>query len=141
MLLLWEDLSTNHGFQFITNRKSGLCRKYVKYYNRKRGEQTDNPNPERLRAALWSIFVDQLLTPSKSSNCQVDLDKILLHISFLAKPSSETIQQERENIESTTVSSDCVDLICFITPENDNITLKNIHQITYGRCIEVHTDH
>ena len=89
LLSLWEDLSVNHEFKFLlTNRLNQDCLENMFSVVRSRRGHGDNPDAQQFLAAFRQIAVDKLLLPSEASNCQADMDKVLLDISsFSVEPS------------------------------------------------------
>ena len=82
--MLWCELSSS-GFKFlITNRLNQDCAENLFSIIRSRDGNRDNPNPEQFRAAFRQIIVERLLTPSSSSNCNADVDKVLLDITSIS---------------------------------------------------------
>ena len=132
LLLLWEDLNVNYGFRFLlTNRLNQDCVENMFSIIRGKGGNRDNPNAEQFRGAFRSIIVQQLLVPSSSSNCQVDLDKVLLDISSLSKRTDERIH-EPNNAENVPVATETIGLFNFVSNENDQIPTKNVTAYVSG---------
>ena len=82
-------LSVNHEFKFLlTNRLNQDCLENMFSVVRSRRGHGDNPDAQQFLAAFRQIVVDKLLLPSEASNCQADMDKVLLDISsFSVEPS------------------------------------------------------
>jgi len=75
---LWTDLHTQHGYKFLlTNRLNQDCVENLFSVIRGKGRQRDNPDPLQFRTAFRQVPVDALMVPSKSANCQEDVDAFL----------------------------------------------------------------
>ena len=70
---------------------------------RSRRGHGDNPDPHQFLAAFRQIVVDKLLLPSEASNCQADIDKVLLD---LASFSPSQIRESTLHDEHLSVSAD-----------------------------------
>ena len=78
-------LFANLEFEFLpTNQLNQDCLENMFSVVRGKGGHRDNPNPQQFRAAFRQILVDQLLTKSDVSNCEDDLDKVLLDLVSLS---------------------------------------------------------
>ena len=74
-LSLWADSSANHDLKFLlTNRLNQDC--------------LENPDPHKLLAAFRQTVVDKLLLPIEASNCQTDIDKVLLDLASFSQVSA-----------------------------------------------------
>ena len=103
LLALWADLNTNHGFKFLlTNRLNQDCLENMFSIVRSRRGHGDNPDPHQFLAAFRQIVVDKLLLPSEASNCQADIDKVLLDLSSFSQVSAPS------QIRGTTLSDENV---------------------------------
>ena len=113
LLLLWEDLRTNCGFNFLlTGRLNQDLVENLFSVIRGRGGHRDNPDVREFRAAFRQVLFDQMLVPSKSSNCSMDLDSVLLNMTNF---SSELIPSKR-NLPVTSNN-----VACSVTAEGDEI--------------------
>ena len=107
LLLLWADLSANHDFKFLlTNRLNQDCLENMFSVIRSRHRHGDNPDPHQFLAAFRHVVVDKLL-PSAASNCQTDIDKVLLDLASFSQVTAPS--QSRESTlhdEHLSVSAD-----------------------------------
>ena len=115
LLSLWEDLHTNCGFSFLlTSRLNQDCVENLFSIIRGKGGKRDNPDAREFRAAFRQVVFDQLLVQSKSSNCAVDLDNILLNIGNVTSTSqSESVtitDHEPDHDPATNQASNSNDL-------------------------------
>ena len=84
VLSLWEDLHNNHNFKFLlTNRLNQDCAENLFCQVRSMGGCRDNPSPQQFRAAFRHIVFDKIMCQSKASNCEIDMDKVLLDLTTL----------------------------------------------------------
>ena len=79
---------------------------------RSRRGHGDNPNPQEFLAAISQIVVDKLLLPSESSNCQADIDKVLLDLSSFPATSSQVSDPPVlvESFSDTEIDSDTTNI-------------------------------
>ena len=100
--MLWNHLGNNEGFSFLlTNRLNQDCVENLFSVIRGRGGNRDNPNPEQFRAAFRQVIVEKLLIQSESSNCSVDVDKVLLDLGSMSQENiSRPIVNENVNVVS-----------------------------------------
>ena len=122
LLSLGADLSMNHDFKFLlTNRLNQDCLENMFSVIRSRRGHGDNPNPQEFLAAFRQIVVDKLLLPSESSNCQADIDKVLLDLSSFPATSSQVSDPPVlvESFSDTEIDSDTT-----------NICVQNV--VSYG---------
>jgi hypothetical protein len=78
LLELWTDLHEHENFQFLlTNRLNQDCVENLFSVIRGKGGQRDNPDPAQFRISFRQVLVDAVMVPSKSSNCQEDVDSFL----------------------------------------------------------------
>ena len=113
LLSLWADLSMNHDFKFLlTNRLNQDCLENMFSVIRSRRGHGDNPNPQEFLAAFRQIVVDKLLLPSESSNCQADIDKVLLDLSSFPATSSQVSDPPVlvESFSDTEIDSDTTNI-------------------------------
>lgn len=77
--LLFSDLQTNVNIDFLmTRRLTQDCIENLFCILRAKGGNTVNPNSMQFQAALRMTMCNQILSPSKSSNCEKDFDYFLL---------------------------------------------------------------
>ena len=63
---------------------------------RSKGGKRDNPDAREFRAAFRQVAFDQLLIPSKASNCDQDIDSILLSIGTIGNKSVKSAKVNPE---------------------------------------------
>jgi hypothetical protein len=81
LLGLWGELSENHEFKFLlTNRLNQDCAENLFSIIRGKGGKRDNPDAREFRAAYRQVVFDQMLQQSHGSNCNEDMDQILLSL-------------------------------------------------------------
>ena len=81
LLVIWEDLHDN-GFQYFPiNRLNQDCLENLFSIIRGRDGHRGNPNTQQFQRSFRYVIVDQLFLHSRSENCTVDPNKILLDIS------------------------------------------------------------
>ena len=108
LLSLWADMNTNHGFKFLlTNRLNQDCLENMFSIVRSRRGHGDNPDPHQFLAAFRQIVVDKLLLPSEASNCQADIDNVLLDLSSFSQVSAPS------QIRGTTLSDENVSVSAY----------------------------
>ena len=85
LIALWGELHSVCKFRFLlTSRLNQDCVENMFSIIRGKGGNRDNPDPQQFRAAFRQVAVSQLLKPSEVSNCQDDLDCILLNLNSMA---------------------------------------------------------
>ena len=88
LLALWDDLQKESDFKFLlTSRLNQDCVENLFSIIRGKGGKRDNTDAREVRAAFRKVAFDQLLSPSKGSNCDAKIDAILLSISSLGNGS------------------------------------------------------
>lgn len=110
--MLWHDLSNENEFKFLlTNRLNQDCIENLFSIVRGKGGFRDNPTPEQFRAAFRQIVVDLMLVKSELSNCQSDIDKILLDITSITPKVAPSSVSHSAHTDMRNVSiSDYIDL-------------------------------
>ena len=99
---LWKDLRINFGYKFLlTNRLNQDCVENLFSIIRGKGGYRDNPDCEQFRAAFRYQLCEKLFIKSDSSNCKVDMDKILIDIVAVKK----TSQCQTEKVVTSHVPS------------------------------------
>ena len=90
ILSLWNELHDKEHFNFVlTSRLNQDCIENLFSIIRGKGGHRDNPDTREFRAAFRQVVFDQLLLPSKGSNCAADVDKVLLSLSSIASTAPE----------------------------------------------------
>ena len=69
-----------------------MCGKPV-FHHQGKGGKRDNPNARDFRAAFRQVAFDKLLSPCKGSNCDADIDAILLFIGSIGNSSMASNSQ------------------------------------------------
>ena len=92
LLLLWNDLSSNHGFRFLLTRRLNQD-PLENFFGviRQAGGFNANPTPYQFQNAYRKSCFNSLLQPSHSGNCFRDGDKLLATLSKLRTISSRTL--------------------------------------------------
>ena len=119
--LLWHELHSNNGFDFLlTNRLNQDCIENLFSVIRGKGGHRENPNSEQFRAAFRQVVFNQMLIPSEGSNCQADLDRILIDLSNISCPDSNVnVPQNAGNNDSEQcLSHDSIAILKVMTPSN-----------------------
>ena len=85
MVSLWQDLNSDGHCDFLlTNRLNQDCVENLFSIIRGKRGHRDNPDPREFRGAFRQVEFDQLLASFKGSNCEEDLDEVLLSLSSIA---------------------------------------------------------
>jgi hypothetical protein len=86
LLQLWDTLNTKYGVSFLlTNRLNQDCVENLFSIIRAKGAQRDNPDAGQFRAAFRQVMVDLVMVPSKSANCENDVDKFVCSLEQVSK--------------------------------------------------------
>ena len=86
LLLLWEDLRSNHGFSFLfTDRLNQDCLENLFSQVRSNSSHIDRPTAAQFRIFFARVMVNQLFLHPKGTNCQEDTDFFLITLNELSK--------------------------------------------------------
>lgn len=113
LLLLWEDLKTNHDFKFLlTFRLNQDCVENLFSQIRCNTAYIDRPYPSQFRVYISRIMVNRIFSRPNNSNCEDDGSLFLLSLKDLLdiKKSDDTLVNKNSTNESlinskTSVSS------------------------------------
>ena len=97
---------------------------------RGKGGKRDNPDARECRAAYRQVVFDQLLVPSKGSNCSDDLDSVLVSLTSMGSSGSSRSSQPHAAHDNNDKLSG-VELLPVITPPA-SIPVKNIEAYMAG---------
>jgi hypothetical protein len=134
LLALWEDLSENFGFKFLlTNRLNQDCAENLFSIIRGKGGKRDNPDAREFRAAYRQVVFDQMLLPSKGSNCKEDEDNVLLSLTSMdmAHTSPAMPSTSSSNEQPLPDKLPGVDMLLVIKPPA-NVPIQNIEAYMAG---------
>ena len=129
LLAIWEDLHDSGFKYFLTNRLIQDCLESLFSIIRGRGGNRYNPNPQQFGGSFRYIVVEQLFVHSRSANCAIDPDKILLDISNFS------INQKKIKTVSMPQNIQCTQVLKMATPAHSEIK-KNIVSYMAGYLIK-----
>ena len=91
LLLLWDDLHSNHGFRFLLTRRLNQDPLEIFFgVIRQAGGFNANPTPYQFRNAYRKACFNSLLQPDRTGNCFPDGDKLLATQSKLSATAPQT---------------------------------------------------
>ena len=61
---------------------------------RAEGAQRDNADAGQFRAAFQQVMVDNVMVPSKSANCEADVDSFICSLKHMKEASSASTDHE-----------------------------------------------
>ena len=114
LLMLWEVLRVQHGFEFLlTNRLNQDCIENLFSLIRAKGAQRDNPDAGQFRAAFRQVMVDNVMVPSKSANCEADVDSFICSLKHVKEaPSTSTVTEHVSIMDQVPVSVKAILSVC-----------------------------
>ena len=97
--MLWEVLSIQHGFKFLlTNRLNEDCIENLFSLMRAIGARKGNPDAGQFRAEFQQVMVDNVMAPSKSVNCEADVDSFICSLKHMKEAPSTSTEHELSSV-------------------------------------------
>lgn len=116
---MWEDLKTNYSFTFLLTGRLNQdpIEKFFSVVGRNKGDNKDNPNAKQFGEAFVSAMCNNMMTPSKITNCIGDLSTCLLGAQKVFFAFKQTKNQENDEMcttDSTNLNDVCdaIDTLC-----------------------------
>lgn len=104
--LLYEEINTNYSIEFLlTRRLTQDCIENVFSIIRAKGGNNTTPDATKFQSAIRMLMCNNLLTPSKEGNCEMDASQFLTKLNELKtiklQVSENTLDITVENYEDT----------------------------------------